>query len=192
MLRAVSFVHRLLADVLRPGDCAVDATAGNGHDMEFLLGKTGPEGMVYGFEIQSAGIAATRERLGGAPGWVLLERSHAEMAEALPPGRQGSVSAVVFNLGYLPGGDKGITTSTATTLTALRAGLALLRPGGVLTAVVYPGHPGGSEEASAVRTLAAQLPRPDWHCVEYAALNTAAPAPSVIAILRQPSPSAGH
>jgi hypothetical protein len=73
------------------------------------------------------------------------------MAEHLPQDWRGKVGAVFFNLGYLPGGDRGKVTRGETTLRALDAAVTWLRAGGLLSVVVYPGHPGGAEEAWAVR-----------------------------------------
>lgn len=50
---------------------------------------------------------------------------------------------VAFNLGYLPGGDKTIITKPETTLPALEAAKGILMPGGLISLVVYVGHPGG-------------------------------------------------
>ncbi len=148
--RPTARAHREVAAVLRPGDAAVDATAGNGHDTVFLAGLVGGTGTVIAFDVQAQAIASTRERLAAAG---LLERvelvhgSHAGIAEHAAP---GSVAAVMFNLGYLPGGDHSLITRREETLAALEAAMAVLRPGGLLTIVCYPGHPGGDEESAAV------------------------------------------
>ena len=64
----------------------------------------------------------------------------------------------MFNLGYLPGGEKEIITRPATTLPALAQSLEILTPGGVLTVVCYRGHPGGREEYEAVLAWLESLP----------------------------------
>jgi hypothetical protein len=64
----------------------------------------------------------------------------------------------MFNLGYLPGSDKTRITMADTTLLALASALDWLAPRGIMTVVVYPGHPGGDEEAEAVRFFASQRP----------------------------------
>jgi hypothetical protein len=64
----------------------------------------------------------------------------------------------MFNLGYLPGGEKTLITRTATTLMALQQAAEWLGGDGVLTVVVYPGHEGGREEADAVERWMAALP----------------------------------
>ena len=71
---------------------------------------------------------------------------------------RGEVAVVMFNLGYLPGGDKSLVTRPDTTLPALRAALDLLAPGGLVSVVAYPGHFGGAEESEAVEAFLRDLP----------------------------------
>ena len=186
MLRAVEFSHQLLRERLFSGDMAIDATAGNGHDTHFLAQLTGPDGMVFAFDVQGDAIAASRsllERWGvPAESWQLIHAGHETMLEAIPAAWHGRAGAVLFNLGYLPGSDKSVTTGAATTVTAMRAALELLRPGGILVAVLYVGHPGGAQEAQAVLDFCAGLPTREFHSVEYRTLNFRSPPPSVIAI----------
>lgn len=53
------------------------------------------------------------------------------------------IRLVAFNLGYLPGGDKTIITQSETTLKALEVAKSIMVPGGLISLVVYVGHPGG-------------------------------------------------
>lgn len=148
---------------LREGDFAIDATVGNGHDTLFLARAVGANGGVFGFDVQSRALEAASARLKEAG---LLERvtlmleSHAEMARALVGRERHRVRAVMFNLGYLPGGDKTLTTQTGVTLRALETALGFLENGGILTAVLYPGHPEGGREAEAVSAWAKALTPP--------------------------------
>jgi SAM-dependent methyltransferase len=154
--------HEIAAGVLRPGDFAVDATAGNGHDTEFLAQAVGAWGRVVAFDVQETALAATRKRLearGLDRRVALVLAGHEAMAEHLPQDWRGKVGAVFFNLGYLPGGDRGKVTRGETTLRALDAAVAWLRAEGLLSVVVYPGHPGGTEEAQAVRRWLAGVGR---------------------------------
>lgn len=151
--RPTQHAHEVVQSVVRPGETVVDATAGNGHDTLFLAQCVGERGRVVAFDVQEAAIASTRRRLADAGVGERVElwgESHASMARRVAPG----VAAVMFNLGYLPGGDHGRITRTEETLPALAAAVSLLRPGGVVTVVCYPGHPGGEEEAAAVRIWA--------------------------------------
>jgi SAM-dependent methyltransferase len=186
MLSAVEYCHTLLRERLSPGDLTVDATAGNGHDTHFLAQLIGPDGRVFAFDVQQQAIASTRQLLQrwGVPEdcYELIADNHAALATRLPAAIHGRLAAVVFNLGFLPGGDKSVITRAETTLPAVRVALDLLRPGGLLLLVVYPGHEGGAEEAQALRDFASGLPPRDWHVTDYRTLNALRPAPAVLAI----------
>ena len=106
---------------LKPGDVAVDFTMGNGHDTEFLSKTVGPEGFVYAFDIQEQALASTQEHLvkvGCPDNYQLILDSHSNVKKYVDvPFKAG-----MFNLGWLPGGDKSITTLRETTLPAIREG----------------------------------------------------------------------
>lgn len=158
-IRVTERAQRLAAEVLREGDLAIDATAGKGRDTAFLAQSVGPSGRVHAFDIQPEAIESTRNLLTVAG---LLERvtlhllSHAELSGCLSAADQGRIGAVLFNLGYLPGGNPSIITQPQTTDAALRAARAQLRPGGRIVCVAYTGHPGGEMESDLVRRFADQ------------------------------------
>jgi predicted methyltransferase len=144
---------------------AVDATAGNGHDTLFLAQSVGPTGIVYAIDIQPASITASRQRIvdaGVDKSVVLIQASHDNWSAILPAEHYRKVDAVMMNLGYLPGGDQAIKTQAESTTKAIREAFAWLKPGGILTVLVYIGHPGGEEECAAVRaTFLEYLSSPD-------------------------------
>ncbi len=159
-LSLVQQAHRVVAEVLHTGDIAIDATVGNGHDTLFLATQVGSAGKVYGFDIQQQALDSAWQRLeqaGQTAPVSLYHAGHEVMAMLLPESVAGRVKAVMFNLGYLPGGDKQRITSTSTTLAALQAALSLLAPGGVISLLAYTGHPGGREEAEQVKGWAVAL-----------------------------------
>ena len=181
---ATTMARQLIAPTLTPGCVAIDATCGNGLDCLFLARKVGPTGRVLAFDIQSRALENTRECLdkaGCSDRVRFFQRCHSRIAEGM---EQGTVAAVMFNLGYLPGGDKQIITRAETTITALESALLLLKPNGVMTVVAYPGHPGGGEEAKRVRDWAGNLDRSLWDSVCYETLNgdLIAAAPFVVAV----------
>ena len=146
---------------------------------------------MYGFDIQAAALKLAEDRLRlvreDKPTLLskvtLLERSHAEMLEALPPTWAGTVGAIMFNLGYLPSSDadKSIITHPDSSIAALEASLVMLRPGGIITVVLYPGHAGGDLEASSVQSWAAALSPQVAQSIIYRQLQRA-DAPYVIAL----------
>ncbi|MFF2481873.1 class I SAM-dependent methyltransferase [Paenibacillus sp. NPDC058071] len=188
-LSVLSMAHKWIAERTLPGDTVIDATAGTGVDTLALARLVGAKGCVYAFDIQQDALDRTRDRLSTAEdaerlGEVrLLLSSHDRMAEAIPPGALGRAAAVMFNLGYLPGGDPSVITKPATTIAALESALALLRPGGILTCVLYPGHAGGDGEALEVERWAAALPGKLGSAVLYRQPQRPA-APYLIAVER--------
>jgi len=178
--RPTALARTLLAALIRSGDTVIDATAGNGHDTVFLAECVGPSGRVLAFDIQAPAILAARAKVqaAGLAGRVEFHHtSHARMAEYAAA---GTIAAVMFNLGYLPGEDHDLTTETATTLAAIAAAGSLLQAGGALSVVCYPGHPGGAEEATAVESWLAQQTTSGWRVAKYAMLGTRRPAPYLL------------
>lgn len=152
-MRLTETAAELLRGTLSEGDVAIDGTAGRGRDTFLLAELVGPTGRVHAFDLQAEAIASTGALLAEAGllgRCTLHHRCHAEMSSAVPSPDHGRVGAAIFNLGYLPGGDRSVTTRTGTTLAALRTARDILRPGGRLICVCYTGHPGGEEEAEAV------------------------------------------
>lgn len=156
----IKLAHQHIKNTLRSGDVAIDATVGNGHDTLFLAEQVTSKGRVYGFDIQPAAINATREKLQHnqlIECVMLIQVSHADMAVHIPAQHHGNIKACMFNLGYLPKGDKAIITQTSSTLLALTAACSLLAPRGLITILAYSGHAGGDEETDRVEQWAEQL-----------------------------------
>ena len=183
MLRATDMAQLLLRPAIKPGDWVVDATVGNGHDTLWLAHLVGPEGRVFGFDVQPDALAEAAQRVRGLPQVTLILGGHERLSELLPANAKGRITAVMFNLGYLPGADKSIVTTAITTLTAIKHGLNYLAIGGQITLVLYPGHFRGAEEAAAVRVHAAQLPG-DFTAAHYGWINTLRPGPELVVIER--------
>lgn len=184
MMRATELAHVLIRRTVKPGDRVVDATAGNGHDTLFLADLVGPTGHVHGFDVQKAALDITAQRLEGRPQVTLVHAGHETLGQHIPADGAGSLSAVMFNLGYLPGASKDVVTCTETTLAALRQSVDRLAPGGLVTLVLYSGHPGGAEEAAATRSFAEGLCE-EFSVSRYARINTCRPAPELLAIERR-------
>jgi glycine/D-amino acid oxidase-like deaminating enzyme len=159
-VRVAELAHAAVRAAAGPGETVVDATAGNGRDTVFLAGLVGAGGRVIAFDVQPLALERTRRRLaaGGFRNVVMHLRDHAELAAAVPGSDRGRVGAVMFNLGFLPGGDRARTTSAGSTVRALESALEFLRAGGVATVIAYPASSSGAAEADAVRRCLNRLP----------------------------------
>jgi ubiquinone/menaquinone biosynthesis C-methylase UbiE len=176
------WAQELLSEALYDGAAAVDGTMGGGGDTLFLCERVGEAGRVYAFDVQQGAVNRTRDRLaevGLAARATLLCAGH----ERVPEFVKEPVDAAVFNLGWLPGGDKSVTTRVETTIAALDGCLALLKPRGILTVCAYPGHPEGEAELRAVNAWAGALPEA-FQAMVRAFLNPARPAPTLLAVQR--------
>jgi len=182
--------HAYAAKNLRQGDVAIDATVGNGNDLLFLARAVGPSGTVFGFDIQRAAYLAARKLLTEAGitdrvRWI--HDGHEHMADHMPSEDHGQVRSIMFNLGYLPGGDKSITTKPRTTIVALNQALSLIAPDGVIVVTVYPGHPGGRAESDAVAAWARSLSTAGHDVEELQDMNASNVAPWLLVVNRATS-----
>lgn len=183
LMTPLRYCHHLLSQLISTGDTVIDATVGNGQDTIKLAQLVGKTGKVYGFDIQTAAIEETKKKaqLTGLTEQIeLIVDGHENFKKYLPHNIQ--VQALVFNLGYLPRGDKSIITLPATTLSALEQGLDLLNVGGQILIMIYYGHEGGPEEKDAVLSYIKTLPQENFSVLQYGFINQKNTPPFLIAI----------
>jgi len=141
--------HEYIKKVVNPGDTVIDATAGNGNDTAFLASLVGSQGLVYSFDIQEQAIEKTRQKLDSlnlADRVKLILDSHHNMERYVTE----PVKAVMFNLGYLPGGRHDICTKADTTIQAIEKAMNLICVNGIISIVVYYGGDSGFDEKNAL------------------------------------------
>ena len=187
MARLTDQAHEKIAAVLEPGESAIDATAGNGHDTLFLCQIVGPTGHVYALDIQQQALDQTADQLAQVEftNCELMCHDHSQLAEIIPLNCHQQIGAIMFNLGYLPGGDHTKITQQHSTLTAIKAASNLLRPGGILTILAYPGHPGGVEETTAVSDWMDGLDGNKYKTEIYFASSESTRAPRLFVLRKQ-------
>lgn len=174
----------VLHQVVQPGDTVIDATLGNGHDTLMLAQLVGEHGHVVGFDIQPDAVDRSAQRLteaGVRERCTLYAEGHQHISERVTV----PVRAAVFNLGWLPGGDKSVTTLWETTRTAVEAALALLVKGGVCTICAYPGHEEGDRERFALMDWLAGLRPQEFNVLHHRFLNAGPGAPECFVIQKQ-------
>ena len=182
-LTAVRFVQDYLAAHLPHPKLCIDATCGNGGDTAFLCRLAGPEGRVLGFDIQPEAIASTRKHLEqlGVPAarYELHCQSHADLLQVVQP---GTADAVMFNFGWLPGADHAVFSTAQSSIPALQAALEAVRPGGVVSAILYSGQVIGTDEKQTVLEYLRALPLKSFTVLvcDFANWAETAPLPCII------------
>ena len=177
-------LHQLLRDRISEGDTVIDATAGNGNDTLFLAEAVGETGKVIAIDIQQQAIASTRTALESAG---LVDRvslhlaSHTQIREIA----SGTTpTAILFNLGYLPGADRAITTHTADSLSAIATSVEMLPPKGILAITCYTGHHSGEDEATAISDYI--IAHEGLRNARYGLIGTRNPAPFLLLSEKRP------
>lgn len=166
-----------------PGDSVIDATMGNGHDTLMLCEAVGPSGRVYAFDIQLQAVDETEKRLrehGMADRATLIHAGHERMAEYV----KEPVKAVMFNLGWLPGGNHSVTTKWETTRLAVESALTLLSPSGIVVICAYPGHEEGAREERELTAFLSGLSNRQYNVLHQRFLNATSGAPECYVIQR--------
>jgi 16S rRNA C1402 N4-methylase RsmH len=173
------------------GAFAVDATVGNGYDTLFLAHRVGEQGRVLGFDVQKVALNGAAEvlRFAGVLNRVtLILDSHSNISRYLSP--EQIVHGAMFNLGYLPRGNRQIITRPETTLAALQAILEHLTPGGRLTILSYRGHEGGLEECTAVREFLRSVRTEEFSVRELEGIQNIDTSPRLFLVERTNAPKA--
>lgn len=184
----IDMAHSYWKRLIHVGDLVVDATCGNGHDSLVLAQAAFTEnsGTLIACDRQVQAIDETRKLLTNRltrsqmARVELFHRSHEELDTVFS---ERKARLIVFNLGYLPGGDKSITTLTASTLNSVTRLLPLLMEGGVMSITCYPGHEEGKKEEEALLEWSRTLPPDQWSCCHHQWLNRTL-SPSLLIIQR--------
>jgi tRNA G37 N-methylase Trm5 len=158
MIDLLKTEKQFISTHIKEGGTVVDFTMGNGHDTLWLSNAVGENGKVYAFDIQQAALDSTEallEKEGAAKNYTLILDSHHNVKNYV----KEPICAGLFNLGYLPGGDKTITTLHETSLLAISAGIDLLDADGAILCAVYPGHAEGTLEGELIEEMLSKLDR---------------------------------
>lgn len=183
--QGVDYSHQILKKYIEKDDKIIDATVGNGHDTLFLANLISEQGKIYGFDIQKKAILRTRKKL--------IENNLIERVNLIEDGHENmkkyiddeKISAILFNLGYLPGSDKEVITNPKTTIPAIKNGLEILIDGGIIIAVIYPGHEGGKKEKEEIIEYTSNLDRKKFNVLHYYYLNQQNKPPEVLVIRKR-------
>lgn len=187
-INTIRLLHQSLQLSIKEGAFCIDATAGKGYDTVFLANLAGPAGKVLAMDIQPQALEAAaalvnKQGLQQQVEFVLDGHEHmAQYAEA------GTVDCIMFNLGYLPGGDHAVATKADTTIAALEQGLKLLKPLGLISLAIYHGGDTGFLERDAVLQWLKQLDHKQYTVLVTDFYNRPNYPPLAVQIIKEKNP----
>lgn len=173
-------VVELLAPMyLEDNSTVCDFTLGNGYDSLFLLRQI-KKGFLYGFDIQKEAINNSRQLLTetGFENFKLILDSHANVLDYV----REKIDLGIYNLGYLPGGDKSLITKGDSTVKSISGALKILNPGKALIITAYKGHKGAMEEYESVMGYVSSLDQREYSVMNINFPNQRNNPPEVITV----------
>ena len=177
MFKYISNVNKLSHEIVRlysPGfEVAVDCTLGNGYDADFLSEKFS---IVYAFDIQNDAVERYAEKN------RINVRAICDSHHMIDNYVQEKVDCIMYNLGYMPGTDKKITTLPETTIESINKGLSLLKDGGIMCIAIYSGHEEGKLEKEKLLEYSKKLPKKKYAVMLHSFCNRISEAPSLMVI----------
>ncbi|KMK77783.1 class I SAM-dependent methyltransferase [Alkalihalobacillus pseudalcaliphilus] len=179
------FARTLLTQTLEPGNIALDCTAGKGNDTVTLAQLVGEAGHVYSFDIQEEAIVMTEQKLKSLDlqeRVTLYVNGHQNFDACLPEEHLHQIKGAIFNLGYLPGGDKSIVTKPDSTIEAINKLLHVMPKEGLIVLVIYHGHEQGQIERDHLLDYFKTIDQQQAHVLTYQFMNQKNNPPFIIAI----------
>lgn len=183
----IDLAHNLWKNLLQDGDGVIDATCGNGKDSLVLskLLQEKKETHLVCMDIQQEALNNTKLLLEKTfPTFLPFTEFHLGSHEKLHTPKTGKIKLIVYNLGYLPGGNKSLTTRVSSTLASIKDGLGILSSGGLISITCYPGHEEGAREESALIDFLSSLDPKDWSA-SYFQFQNRKTSPSLLLIQKR-------
>jgi ribosomal protein L11 methylase PrmA len=181
-MNTCNLAHLEWVKILKAGDTVIDATVGNGRDTLAIAKMLQGQGTIIGYDIQPQALENAKNLFEKELNQehlrciTLKKQSHETFDEA-------NVKLIVYNLGYLPGGDKNLTTKVESTLTSLKNACLAINQSGMISVTCYPGHEEGEKEERAVLEWTKTLCPKSW-CITVFSWANRQKAPSLVLIRR--------
>lgn len=165
--------HYIIKEFLENKEVAIDATLGNGYDTDFLSSIFKK---VYSFEIQKSACDEYIKRK--SDNVTIINDSHYLLKQYVDE----PIDCIMYNLGFLPGGDKNITTKCETSFMSIKEGIDLLSHGGIMTICLYRGHEEGKEEEKIILPYLGLLPKSKFGVMYHSFFNRSEESPILIVV----------
>lgn len=152
-------------------------TAGNGNDSKFILDKKNPK-ILYAFDIQKLSQERCQKLIGQRENFKFILDDHKNIEKYI----EEKIDLFIYNLGFLPRGNKSITTNYKSVIKSLESALSLLNKNGLILITFYPGHEAGKNEALYVGDFLKNLDQKKFQLIKYEFFNQINNPPFLISI----------
>ncbi len=173
MYKIVEFSHLLIKNFIQANlhdkMTLIDATCGRGNDTIYMAELISDAGHVYSYDIQDVAIEYTKSLLSLKKiNNVTLKLCSHEFIQ------EDDFDLAIFNLGYLPLGDKFITTTHETSLLAIQNliyKMDKLNHNALIIIAVYVGHEEGLKESQVIDSYVQNLSSKDYLVTKFMNYN---------------------
>lgn len=156
---------------------AVDMTVGNGFDSKNILEILQPE-KLYCFDIQQEALDNSKILLEKYLNCELILENHKNFDKFV----KENIDFAIYNLGYLPKGDKNITTNAENVEESLKKLLGKLNSKGIIFITFYIGHSAGQIESLEVSKFIQKLNQKEYTILKFTFENQKNNPPYVVMI----------
>lgn len=190
MYKIVEFSHLLIKDFIlynkHQNMALIDATCGRGSDTLYMAKMVAGFGCVFSYDIQQVALdtALSVLKQNNLTNVTLNLGSHEFIKE-------DDFDLAIFNLGYLPMGDKTITTNHEVSLKAIQnlvIKMEHFEHNAMIIIVLYPGHPEGLIESQVIDEYAKNLSGSLYLVTKYQNYNRST-SPFIITISKNIKPT---
>ena len=161
MINIVELSHKLLEEFDNP-NVAIDMTCGNGYDSLFLAKKAKN---VYAFDIQDEAINNTLKLLeeNQIHNVTVIKESH-DLFDIFVSEK---FDLAIYNLGYLPSGNRDIKTDARIVINSLEKALEMMNINAIIVIVIYLHD---NDESDKITNLVSKLDK-NYDVTRYQVLN---------------------
>ena len=179
MDKTIDFSKKVINEINNK-NIAVDMTCGRGNDTLFLAQNFKK---VYAFDIQIDAINDTKE---------LCNRNNINNVNIIHDTFlnvnkyvNDNIDCAMYNLGYLPKGDKSIHTIPIETKESLEIIMNKLNKDGIISIMFYPGFQSGKEESDLVLEYLKGVNQKEFDILKYEYINQINDPPFLVLIRKR-------
>ena len=175
-----NLIEFFMGSYIKDVKVAVDMTVGNGFDSKNILEIVKPK-KLYCFDIQQEALDNSKNLLKDFSNYELILDNHRNFDKYV----KDYVDFAIYNLGYLPNGDKLITTNSVDVEESVRKLLDKLNSKGVIFITFYIGHLCGQIESAEMSSFLKTIDQKDYTVLKFTFENQKNLPPYVVMIQKR-------